>query len=77
MKISVLILLKYRIGRVLEKVVSVHPYYRLNTIHKFFTNSLLFFFLLGDEKIIIFKNLHFETHFQKFAFSGPQNLIVM
>jgi len=26
---------------------------------------------------MVFKNLHFETHFQKFAFSDPQNGIVV
>ncbi len=41
-------------------------------VHDFtvFTNLLTW----GDTGIV-FKNMHFETCFQKFAFSGPQNNI--
>ncbi len=30
-----------------------------------------------DSNGIVFKNLYFETHFQKFALSGPQTAIIM
>ncbi len=26
---------------------------------------------------IVFKTMHFETHFQKFAYSGPQNIVAI
>ncbi len=35
------------------------------------------FNLNRDNIGIVFKNLHFETHFQKFAFSDPQNATVV
>ncbi len=41
-----------------------------------FTN-LRFCSLHRGNKNIIFKNLNFETRFQKLAFSGPQNTIVV
>ncbi len=33
--------------------------------------------LHGDDSSIVLKNVHFETHFQKFTFSGPQNAVAM
>ncbi len=41
-----------------------------------FTN-LHFCSLHGDNKSSIFKNVHFETRFQEFTFSGRQNAIVV
>ncbi len=39
--------------------------------------NLHFLSLHGDNKSMIFKNMHFETRFQEFAFSGRQNAIVV
>ncbi len=33
--------------------------------------------LQENDNGIVFKKLHFETRFHKFAFSGPQNTVVM
>ncbi len=41
-----------------------------------FTN-VRFCSLYWDNSSIIFKNLHFETYFWKFVFSGNQNAIVV
>lgn len=41
-----------------------------------FTNPC-FCSLHGDGNSIDFKNLHCETHFHKFAFSGPQSVIIV
>ncbi len=67
------------VGNVKKHYTSVHiPVDWTHNVHVHdfsILKSWHFCSLYRDVNSIIFENLHFETHFQKLAFSEPQNAI--
>ncbi len=56
---------------------SAHIHIPIDSKHNMHAKNSRFYNLHGDDSVIIFKNVHLETSFQMFAFSGLQNTIVM